>query len=85
MRDVACSFGRLSAACSLFAFGTDLAESSSELERYAKYDADWLRDPVVKAICIVGRGYWYHEREANAWVFHTATPEHDELIEMVSS
>jgi hypothetical protein len=68
----------------LFAFGSDLAESSSELERYAQYDEAWLLDPVIKAICVIGRGYWYYKAEPNAWVFGASTPEHDELVEFVS-
>ena len=68
----------------LFAFGTDLIESSSELERYARYDLDWNTDPVLKAICVIGRGYWYHRAGENRWAFHPPTPEHDEVIDIVS-
>jgi len=75
---------RAPTATVLFAFGTDLAEGSSEIERYAQYDHGWLRDPVIKAICVVGRGYWYHRAEAGDWVSSEASPQYDEVIELVS-
>lgn len=68
----------------LFAFDSDLAPDSSEIERYAKYDQGWRNDPVFKAICVVGRGYWYHEAEKSRWVFHSATSDHDEVVDLVS-
>jgi hypothetical protein len=68
----------------LFAFASDLSELPSEFYRYAKYDTNYRRDPVVKAICVVGGGYWYHRVEADGWMFHTSTAEHDELIDLVS-
>ncbi|MBA1250967.1 DUF6602 domain-containing protein [Pseudomonas luteola] len=68
----------------LFAFSSDLAPASSEAERYAKYDPDWCTDPVFKAICVVGKGYWYHEAENSRWVFHSATQDHDEVVDLVS-
>lgn len=68
----------------LFAFGSDLASTSSEIERYAKYDPDWRTDPVFKAICIVGKGYWYHEEENSRWIFHSATRDYDEVVDLVS-
>lgn len=75
---------RIDTVLVLFAFSSDLAEGSSELHRYAQYDEGWLRDPVIKAICVVGRGYWYHKAEANCWVATATSPEHDEVIELIS-
>lgn len=68
----------------LFAFGSDLAETSSEIERYTQYDPTWDRDPVLKALCVVGRGYWYHKQSDNGWVGVSANHDHDEVIDLVS-
>lgn len=68
----------------LVAFDSDLAESSSEIERYTQYDPTWDRDPVIKALCVVGRGYWYHKQSDNGWVGCGPTTEHDEVIDLVS-
>lgn len=68
----------------LFAFDSDLSEQSSELERYIQHDPTWDTDPVLKAICVVGRGYWYHKQEENCWVASQGDSEHDEVIELVS-
>lgn len=67
----------------LFAFDTDLADESSELDRYKKYDQDWAHDPVLKVICVVGRGYWYHT-DNSSWIWHPATLENDEVIDLIS-
>jgi hypothetical protein len=70
----------------LFAFGSDLSVSGrSELERYADYDPDWATKPVLKAVCVVGRGYWHHVGEEEHWVFHPPTEEYDEVIDLVSA
>ena len=68
----------------LFAFESDLSESSSELERYARYDTNWSSDPVFHVICVVGRGYWYHESPSNDWIFHQPSEDHDEVIDLIS-
>lgn len=68
----------------LFAFDSDLAVSSSEIERYTEHDPTWDRDPVLKALCVVGRGYWYHKQSDNGWVGCGPTAEHDEVIDLVS-
>lgn len=68
-----------------FAFGSDLSDSGmSELQRYAKYDSEWKERPILKAMCVVGRGYWYYSFEDNCWFFHPPTPTHDEVIDLVS-
>ena len=68
----------------LFALSSDLAESSSEIKRYAQYDKDWQKDPIIKALCVVNRGYWYHESETNSWVCCKSSPDHDEIIDFIS-
>lgn len=67
----------------LFAFDSDLAQES-EIERYAKYDLGCYTDPVFKAICVVGRGYWYHDIKRAGWIFHAATADRDEIVDLVS-
>ncbi len=68
----------------LFAFSSDLSDSSSELERYARIDPTWHSDPVLKAICVVGRGYWYHRPGYAKWTFLSPSNDHDEVIDIVS-
>lgn len=69
----------------LFAYASDLADSGmTELQRYAKYDATWQNDPVVKAICVIGKGYWWHNRELSGWHFNPPTESYDEVIDLVS-
>jgi len=68
-----------------FTFGSDLSDSGmSELQRYAKYDPEWKEKPILKALCVVGRGYWYHSVKGNRWFFHPPTSAHDEVIDLVS-
>ena len=69
---------------SLFGFDSDLAKSgTTEIERYAKYDPEWNRNPVLRVICVVGRGYWYFHGARGGWVFHPPTEVHDEVIDFV--
>lgn len=68
----------------LFAFDSDLVASSSDLERYSKHDPTWKTDPLFKAICVAGRGYWYADQAKSCWYFHPPTDEHDEIIDLVS-
>ena len=68
----------------LFGFSSDLTESTTELERYATYDPQWQHDPVLKAICVVGRGYWYHRAMDDGWAFHAPSEQYDEVIDFVA-
>jgi hypothetical protein len=73
------------AVLALFAFDSDLSETGiSELERYAKYDSQWNTAPILKAICIVGKGYWYHNQINNSWFFHSPTQSYDEVVDFTS-
>lgn len=68
-----------------FAFSSDLAgDRKTELERYAEHDSQWLTNPVIRAICVVGKGYWYYCSEPREWRFHPSSDEHDEVIDLVS-
>lgn len=68
----------------LFAFDTDLMEGSSELDRYAKHDPAWNIAPLVKVICVAGRGYWYAAGKGEGWYLYESTPDRDEVIDLVS-
>ena len=47
------------AISAILSFGTDLVpESENEVERYDKIRGP-TEDPAIRAICVVGRGYWY--------------------------
>lgn len=69
----------------LFAFGSDLTEGGkSELKRYAEHDPEWLSNPVLRVICVVGRGYWYFDGGRRAWIQHDASTQRDEVIDFVA-
>lgn len=68
-----------------FAFGSDLLDFGlSELERYAKYDPEWEIDPILRVICIIGKGYWYYNYNYKRWVSYPSTTMHDEVIAFIS-
>lgn len=67
----------------LFAFESDL-KGKSELERYAERDPDWMQNPLVRAICVVGRGYFWFSMEREAWIIHTATDDAEEVVEFLA-
>lgn len=69
-----------------FAFGTDLAQPGlAELERYSRCDPHWKTDPVLKALCVVGSGYWYFHYKTCKWEFHPATEDYDEVIDFLGN
>ena len=62
----------------LFAFASDLSGNrESELDRYRKYDPDADTNPIINAICVVGKGYWYHN---GGWKFMKPSSEYDEIM-----
>ena len=66
------------------AFGSDLSpEGKSEFDRHKELDSIWKDDPVIKVMCVVGRGYWYFSAE-NRWLYQPATSTFDELLILVS-
>ena len=70
----------------LFAFDTDLVQGGkSEIERYREYDHSANQDSVIKALCVVGRGYWWFCREGTdvRWHFTTPTPNYDEVVDFI--
>lgn len=45
----------------LFAFSSDLTNGGkSEIERYRELDKNANTKPAFQAICVIGKGYWYH-------------------------
>jgi len=67
----------------LFAFESDLT-GKSELERYAERDQDWMQNPLIRAFCIVGRGYFWFSPEQKAWIVHPATDDAEEVLEFLA-
>lgn len=79
------SLDNVSIVPAFFAFDSDLADSGlSELKRYAKYDSNWEQDPILRAICVVGKGYWYYDLKSHVWKEYPATKVYDEVIGLVS-
>lgn len=67
----------------LFAFESDLT-GKSELERYAERDPDWMQNPLIRAICVAGRGYFWFSLEREAWIVHPATDDAEEVVEFLA-
>lgn len=68
----------------LFAFDSDLnGDKKTELERYAEIDPDWLQKPIYRAICVIGKGYWYYCSEPKQWVFLSSSENFDEVVDLV--
>jgi hypothetical protein len=66
----------------VFAFGTDLTlEGKNEIDRY-----DEIRDldyhPPLRAICVVGRGYWYWS--GNKWKTWERTYDFEEVVGFIA-
>ncbi|HMM04424.1 MULTISPECIES: DUF6602 domain-containing protein [unclassified Dysgonomonas] len=51
-----------------FALDSDLTKET-ELERYKKYDSSFYTDPSITIILVIGKGYWYYNRQVkdNKW------------------
>ena len=70
------------ASC-VFAFETDLTqEGKSEIKRYDEI-RDSKCDPALRAICVVGRGYWYWHK--GQWTTWERTSEFDEIVGFITS
>ncbi|TGL36057.1 DUF6602 domain-containing protein [Leptospira perdikensis] len=68
--------------CVYFAYATDITEIS-ELERYSRYDKNFWTNPVIDVICIIGKGYWYCQRDQNQqriiWYFNKSEKDNYEV------
>lgn len=68
-----------------FAFSSDLSGTNkTEIDRYIEHDKYALNCPIIKAICIIGQGYWYYDINYKNWIFHPPTQEFDEVIDFLS-
>ena len=66
----------------LFAFGTDLKEGGpSEIARYKKIYQDG--EPMLKAICVVGRGFWFWAK--SRWHQYRFLSDHSEIVGFATS
>lgn len=66
----------------LLAFSTDLAPGGkSELQRYGeKYCAS---EPSIRALCVVGRGFWVRNDEK--WIDYQCTCDEGELVGLITA
>jgi len=68
-----------------FAFDSDLKnDRKSEIDRYKENDPDFYKYPYLRAICVVGKGYWWFNFNKKEWVFHPPTEFYDEVIDFLS-
>ncbi len=68
-----------------FAFDSDLKDNGkSEIDRYKENDPDFCKNPYLRAICVVGKGYWWYNAPKKKWVFHPPTKFYDEVIDFLS-
>jgi len=66
----------------LFAFDSDLSGSGrTELDRYPEFGGP---EPPLKAICVVGRGYWYWHAFRQRWLAWPRTYELEEVVGYLS-
>lgn len=66
----------------VLAFDTDLTlEGKSEIERYDEIRGSEC-DPALRAICVVGRGYWYWRE--NKWKTWEQTYEFEEVVGFIA-
>ncbi len=64
-----------------FAYTSDLtSDPNNEFKRFAANQNDFYNQPIIPAICIIGRGYWYNERKNNKWYFVKSSSNFDEVI-----
>lgn len=62
-----------------FAFDSDLTrEGKSEFQRYMESDPNWHDDPVVRALCVARRGYWWFD--GWEWRHLPASDDGDEVV-----
>lgn len=67
----------------LFAFKSDLT-GKSELDRYAERDPDWKSNPLLRAICVAGHGYWWFHSKKNRWFEHAPNQNSEEIVEFLA-
>jgi hypothetical protein len=66
----------------LFAFDSDLnPQGRNEIDRYRDIEKG---EPPLKAICVVGRGYWYWDAYREEWGVWPRTYEFEEVVGYLS-
>lgn len=70
----------------LFAFDTDLAPGSSELDRYlGAENAIVDGKPAIQVICVAGRGYWTSDpTKPGGWTWMDADEDHNEIMMLLA-
>lgn len=64
-----------------FSYQSDLTgDPQKELTRFVNNQSNFLENPLIPAICIIGRGYWYNERKDRKWYFVKSSDNFDEVI-----
>ncbi len=64
-----------------FAFDSDLSgNGKSELDRYFELDPNAKTKPIIRVICVIGKGYWYFNEIDSAWYYWASTHDHDEVM-----
>lgn len=64
----------------IFAFSSDLSGTGiTEIQRYEEMLGQ--ASPAIRAICVVGKGYWFFRDEK--WHCCSATDEHNEVIQFI--
>jgi hypothetical protein len=67
----------------LFAFDSDL-RADAEIERYQRIHPAWRTERLIRAICVVGKGYWFFGGpDPERWQRMAPTPAHDEVVCLV--
>lgn len=54
-----------------FAFDSDITSNRTELERYRELDNEANTNPVIRVICVIGKGYWHFSNHPQkGWIWH---------------
>ena len=64
-----------------FSYKSDIkGDPQKEFERFINNQNDFWENPLIPAICIIGRGYWYNESKSKKWYFVKSSNNFDEVI-----
>jgi len=72
-----------------FAFSSDMKDGD-ELDRFMSAFTEEgvterdLSNPPIAALCIVGKGYWFHKEGTTSWEYRPASPEYDEVVDLLA-
>lgn len=69
----------------LFAFGSDLSGTGkTEIDRYHEYEDFAYGRPLLSAICVVGKGYWFDRNSENNWGYANADDSTEEVLGFIA-